>query len=223
MSQLWRYLSGNVTTLEGDRICSQPNPKVVKLCFLVQNPIDTRFFQSSGPFSLNPGERGTIVVAFVHAAPLVGPLTAFGRDFTSGGFMPPGIPATGAAIFADPNAADQALTSTLRPVDFSAGWAGHSDLNSDGVIQQEEVQTVPRSLLAKSLVAQGIFDANFLLPFAPEPPTFFLIPGDNQVAIIWSPSVTETVGDPYFTIAANNTSPLFDPNYRLLDVEGYRV
>jgi hypothetical protein len=221
VSQLWRYLSGNVTALEGDRICSQPNPKVSKLCFLVQNPIDTRFYQSSGPFSLAPGQKGTIVVAFVHAAPIAAPLLAGG--FTSGTNMPPLIPATGAQIAADPNASNPATTTTLRPLDFSAGWVGQTDLNADGIIQQQEVQTAPRSLLAKSLVAQGIFDANFLLPFAPEPPNYFLLPGDNQVTIVWSPSVTETVGDPYFTIAANTTSPLFDPNYRQLDVEGYRI
>ena len=70
VSQLWRYLSGRVDPLEGDRACSFADPIETKLCFLVQNPIDTRFYQSSGPFSLEPGQSTTIVVAFVHAAAL---------------------------------------------------------------------------------------------------------------------------------------------------------
>ena len=108
-------------------------------------------------------------------------------------------------------------------IELATGWAGESDDDMDGVISQDEIQTVDRSLLAKALVAQSIFDANFLLPFAPEAPTFFLIPGDNQVTVVWSQSPTETDGDPYFGIASNPASPLFDPNYREIDVEGYRI
>jgi hypothetical protein len=215
VSQLWRYLSGNVTAIEGDRVCSQANPIANKLCFLVQTPIDTRFYQASGPFSINPGEGSTIVVAFVHAAPLAAPITAFGGG---AGTMPPGIPPSGTQIFQDVNALNPAASTTLRPLDYSAGWVGHADLDGNFAITQDEVIAAPRSLLAKSLVAQGIFDASFLLPFAPEPPEFFLVPGDNQVTVIWSPSVTETVGDPYFAIASDVTSALFDPNYRATDV-----
>ena len=62
-------------------------------------------------------------------------------------------------------------------------------------------------------------------------PDFFLIPGENQVTVLWRPSATETTGDPSFAALASTTTvdreadpnPLYDPNYRQFDVEGYRV
>ena len=56
----------------------------------------------------------------------------------------------------------------------------------------------PGSLLGKALVAQTIFDSQFLLPFAPARPEFFLVPGDNQVTVLWRPSPTEANGDAFF-------------------------
>ena len=85
---------------------------------------------------------------------------------------------------------------------------------------------MPQSLLNKALVAQAVFDAKFLLPFAPNAPQFFLIPGDNQVTVVWQKSTTEdpvTGGDPYFAIASDPTSALYDPDFRKFDVEGYRI
>jgi hypothetical protein len=96
---------------------------------------------------------------------------------------------------------------------------------------------VPGSLLGKAAVAQAVFDGGFLLPFAPDAPEFFLIPGDNQVTVMWRPSPSEGAGDPFFAIASQPTvlcdpddplsgqcpNPLYDPNYRQFDVEGYRV
>ena len=63
---------------------------------------------------------------------------------------------------------------------------------------------------------------------------FFLIPGDNQVTVIWSPSASENSGDPYFADRQRGagdrsasgllvSNSLYDPNYRQFDVEGYRV
>ncbi len=97
-----------------------------------------------------------------------------------------------------------------------------------------EIAFVPRSLLGKSLTAQSVFDFKFLLPFSPESPEFFLIPGDNQVIVLWKPSASEVEGDAYFEISSTATrvpdgggtpvtNPLYDPNYRQFDVEGYRV
>ena len=72
-----------------------------------------------------------------------------------------------------------------------------------------------------------MFDNKFLLPFSPEQPDFFLIPGDKKVTVVWRPSATETIraggGDPYYEVAQNSASPLYDPNFRQYDVEGYRV
>ncbi len=93
---------------------------------------------------------------------------------------------------------------------------------------QDEFKTVPGSLLNKALTAQTIFDNGFLLPFAPSTPNFYLVPGDNSVTIAWQPSVSEATGDPYFDVASRSgtpaqPNPLYDPNYRQFDVEGYRI
>ena len=79
------------------------------------------------------------------------------------------------------------------------------------------------SLLGKALVAQAIFDNKFLLGFSPETPPFYLVPGDNQITVVWEPSATEQTGDPFFVAAGDPTSALYDANYRQFDVEGYRI
>lgn len=207
--QLWRYLSGNINPAAGDNPCTVANPKQAKVCFLGQTSADMRFFQSSGPFSLDAGQSATVVLAYVLAPPVASAINP-GADH------PPGIPATGAEIAANPAA--------VRFLERAAGWVGYTDNSpADGVITQNEVQTVPASLLQKSNVAQSLFDSKFLLPFAPTAPDFYLVPGDNRVTLVWQPSVTETVGDPFFSIASNSTSPFYDPNFRRFDVEGYRV
>ena len=80
---------------------------------------------------------------------------------------------------------------------------------------------IPGSLLGKARTAQTVFDSRFLAPTAPAAPDFFLIPGDNHVTVVWRPSLTETVGDPYFSTAQSPTS--FDPDFRQFDVAGYRL
>ena len=216
--QMWRYLSGNINTSAGDNPCTFPGQQLQRhYCYLSQDPVDTRFFQSSGPFTLEPGQVQTIVVAYVHAAPVAAAIVV-GSD------LKPGIPPSGAEI---------AAGAAVRTIDSAVGWVSQSDANRNGVIEQQEVETVPRSLLWKSLVAQAVFDNKFLLPFAPEPPAFFLVPGDNQVTVVWEPSPTEATGDPYFVVAGAPTvpgpggapvpNPLFDPNFRQKDVEGYRI
>ena len=109
-----------------------------------------------------------------------------------------------------------------------------NDANENGRVEQEEFEVVPGSLLGKALVAQQVFDDRFLLPSPPDAPPFYLIPGDNQVTVLWQPSPTENTGDPFFASASAPTvlapgggapvpNPLYDPNYRQFDVEGYRV
>jgi hypothetical protein len=215
--QLYRYLSGNVGS--GDQPCTVSNPLQRGLCFLDQIDVDTRFFQASGPFVLLPGQAATIVVAYVHAAPtaVVAPFVGA----TGASQMKPLIPFPGDSIFADP--------TKIRTVERAAGWVSQSDVNGNLAIEQNEVVTVPRSLLNKALVAQSVYDNKFLLPFAPEAPRFFTIPGDNQVTVVWQTSGTETVGDPYYAVASEPLAPdltpnaLYDPNYREFDVEGYRI
>ena len=212
--QMWRYLSGKINTTAGDNPCTIPAAQVIakRLCYLDQVATDTRFYQSSGPFVLEPGKVFTIVVAYVHAAPIASAIQ-IGVD------TKPGIP---------PQPTDLASgTDTIRGIDRAVGWISHADGGgeggADGSISQDEVVTLPRSLLAKSLVAQEVFDKGFLLPSAPESPNFFLVPGENQVTVVWEPSGTEYVGDPFFAVAGDPTSALFDPNFRQFDVEGYRI
>ncbi len=220
VKQLFRYLSGTSAPALGDLPCTFQGSQTQKhFCFLSQVFADTRFFESSGPFKLNPGEAKTIVVAYINAAPTPTVVPFIGGDFK------PGLPATGAQIATD--------STLVRPIERALGWITQKDTHDtlgnpvpDGIIEQDEVTSVKRSLLDKALVAQAVFDNKFLLPFAPQSPRFFLIPGDNQVTIAWQKSATEDPvigGDPYFVIASNPASTLYDPNFRKFDVEGYRI
>ena len=210
--QLWRYLSGNINPAAGDNPCTVQNPKAARVCFLSQTAADTRFFQSSGPFSLDPGQSTTIVVAYIFA-----PAVASAAAPLVGTDNPPGIPKTGAQIAANPG-------TNIRFIERAAGWLSQTDANVNGSIDQGEVTTVPASLLAKSMVAQRLFDNKFLLPSSPAAPDFYLVPGNNQVAIVWRPSATESLGDTYYSVAsAKSSGTLYDPNYRRVDVEGYRI
>src|SRR3989454_2575081 len=215
VKQLYRYLSGTSNPAAGDFPCTFHGQQLQKhFCFQAQNFADTRSFQSSGPFTLNPGETKTIVEAYIQAAPTALPAGAVGGD------VKPGIPVTGDSIFKNPGA--------VRPIERAMGWVTQADdgkgaENGDGIIEQDEVRSVPRSLLDKALVAQAVFANKFLLPFAPDAPPFFLIPGDNKVTVVWQKSKTETTGDPFFAVASDATSPLYDPNFRQFDVEGYRI
>jgi hypothetical protein len=90
-------------------------------------------------------------------------------------------------------------------------------------IDEQDVDVVPGSFLGRALVAQSVFDNKFLLGFPPEPPAFYLVPGDDNVTVIWDSSVTETEGDPFYEVTSDTESALYNPNYRKFDVEGYRV
>ena len=219
--QLYRYLSGSVGPTDNPCNPSAPGPVVRarRYCFLGQFQADARFFQASGPFSLPPGEARTIVVAYINAAPYNGtgtPLVNKGANADTkpgtGGVGLTGLP-----------------TDSIRLIDKIVGWVSSNDANGDGKISQEEVTTVPGSLLAKSLVAQAVFDKGFLLPSAPDAPDFFLVPGDDQVTVVWQTSRSEITGDPFFATASQPLNPggsantLYDPNFRKFDVEGYRV
>lgn len=216
VQRLWRNLSGNLLPTDGT--CSVPDPQTRRFCYWAQVPADTRFYESSGPFTMGPGESAVIVVAYVHAAPVQSypGMGSYSLTPFIGGNMVPGFAIEGRRLVTGQD--------TLRAVDRAAGWISHSDANGDGAITQNEVVTVPRSLLNKSLVAQAVFDARFLLPFAPEVPEFYLVAGDNEVTVAWARSVTDGIsGDPFFAVASNPANALYDPNFREFDVEGYRI
>ena len=75
------------------------------------------------------------------------------------------------------------------PHGFTNGGPNDADPSR---VTQDEFLTVPGSLLRKAQTAQAVFDGKFLLPFAPERPDFFLVPGNNQVSVLWQPSPTES-------------------------------
>jgi hypothetical protein len=217
--QLYRYSTGNIDPGLGDDTCNVGDVSVTHICFIngykgSGAPTDMRFFQSSGPLTLPPGGSGSVVVAYVFAAPV------------KTGACP--APACASVLPGDPTklSSATALTSTgANIIDSITGFKGFVDDNADGVVQQNEIRTVPQSLLGKALIAQTVFDSKFLQPAAPQAPEFILVPSDHQVTVLWQPSTTESPtggGDPYFQAASANPL-LFDPNYRQFDVEGYRV
>jgi hypothetical protein len=227
---LWRLASNNLQSQDGS--CNAP--RGTPLCQLVQTYADTRFYMYSGPMTIKPGESAVIVVAMVHAAPVssaiqvdnVTPQHTLGAQAFD---MKPGFPGTVSGYISASSRAGQTGLDTVRQIDRATGWIAPAatvaaqDLNGNGVLEQTEIPTVPRSLLNKSLVAQAVYDAKFLLPFSPEGPPFFLVPGDNKVTIAWQPSATETAGDPYYLVASDPLNSLYDPNFRRYDVEGYRI
>jgi hypothetical protein len=221
--QVWRYLAGKNDVNVGDQACTIVSPDINHVCFVQKGTgVDIRMFESAKSSSLAPGASASVVIAFVHAAPVLIP----GFAPIAGTNIDPGIPTLTASV-------DSMFKyNGANKVDSIAGFLGFTDGNSDGIPQQGEFKVRTSSLYGKALVAQTVFDNKFLLPFSPEPPEFFLIPGDAQVTILWKPSASETSGDPYFAVAgsATTTTPsgtvansLYDPNYRRFDVEGYRL
>jgi hypothetical protein len=219
--QLYRYLSGQL--LPSDGACNVANFQAEHICFVnLGAPQDVRQFQSSGPFNLAPGQFGTIVVAYVNAPPV-----ADGACPGVGCLVVPadGGNATRLTILGDP----ARMASGVNQIDRITGFLDFNDANGDGSVTQEEFVVQPGSLLGKSLVAQSVFTNKFLLPFSPESPGFFLVPGDNEVTVFWTRSPTETTPDPFFAIASQplnadgTVNPLYDPNFRDTDVEGYRI
>ncbi len=218
--RLYKYLSGTITPADGVS-CNQGNPAESRICYVAPSPADVRMVESSTPMSLEAGQSASIVVAYIHAAPVDIPGWP-----GAGTRVPPGDPRR----LVDPVAMEQGANR----VDSLMGFSGYSDANGDGIVQQAEIDAVPGSLLGKAKLAQEIFDNKFLLPFAPDAPDFFLIPGDKQVTVVWRPSNSEETGDPFFQVAKDASivpegggapvvNTLYDPNYREFDVEGYRI
>jgi hypothetical protein len=88
-----------------------------------------------------------------------------------------------------------------------------------------------RSLYNDSLVhlarlannAQFIYDQGWLLPGPPVTPNITMVPGDNQVRIVWD-NLPEVTPDAYWTkVAGDTSSPGYDPMYKEYDFEGYII
>ena len=214
--QLFRYLSGTLDPAQGDQACNVAGGFAVGICFINPSAADARFYQSSTALNLTPGGFGSIVVAYIFAAPVAIP----GFAPTSATDVTPGNPVRLTSV--------AQLSLGANQVDSLTGFNGYTDIDASNTVEQSEFRTIPGSLLNKALTAQVIFDNGFLLPFAPTTPNFYLIPGNNSVSIVWQPTASEIQGDPYYVVASNPGTPLepnvlYDPNYRQYDVEGYRI
>ena len=210
MGRAWRHASGRLDPQRGDPPCSYFDGVDRRWCFLNQQTSDVRGSISTGPFSLGPGESETIVLAMMVGAAVETPLITPGR----GNFTAPGLPSETPGCGGDP----------IRPIEAAAGWVSTSECPpAGGTVDLREVEVVPGSLLYKAQVAQVIVDNRFRMPQPPAAPEFQVIAGDDRVTIVWEPSSTEQTGDPYHAIAADASSVLHDPNFRLHDVEGYRI
>jgi hypothetical protein len=220
--QLYRFITGRL--LPQDGACSLPDPLASKICYVnIGSSADMRFFQSSGPINLPPGGSGTITVAYIFAPPVsVGGCPGVNCD------VKPANSTANLDILGNP----ARMASGVNAIDTVTGYLGFTNggpLDTDPTkVTQDEISAVPGSLLGKAKVAQAVFDGKFLLPFAPERPEFFLVPGNNQVTVLWARSGTETRPDPFFQVASQPTingtpNALYDPNFRGFDVEGYRI
>nr|MBA2563809.1 hypothetical protein [Gemmatimonadota bacterium] len=69
--------------------------------------------------------------------------------------------------------------------------------------------------------AQVIFNSGFVAPAPPPKPDITLIPGDQQVTVVFSD--VSQIADPFFEIAGDPENPAFDPLFREFDFEGYVV
>ena len=159
-----------------------------------------RFFQSTGPLDLAPGGSGTIVLAYIFAAPV-----ATGNCPGASCDVKPANDNADLTIIGDP----ARMAAGVNQIDKIAGYLG----NNNGTrrpdptnVTQDEYITVPGSLLGKAKVAQTVFDTKFLLPFAPERPEFFLVPGNQQVTVLWARSATETIPTPSSRSRASHCS-----------------
>ena len=213
---LYRYLSGTNSSALGDDVCNVGDVNITHICYINQRTAaDMRFFEASGPLTLGPGEFTSIVVAYIFAAPVQ---TAACTHAGCQSSIPPQDPTNSLTRVLSPDS----VVLGVNTVDKMTGFVSYNgDANANGKIDQDEITTVPGSLLGKAATAQAVFGSGFAQPEAPAAPTYYLVPGDNQVTVLWLPSTSETTGDNYFTTA--QAALTYDPNYRFKDVVGYRV
>lgn len=223
------------------------------VCYVAQRAFDWRGYSSTGPFRLGAGESVALVFAFVYAGTVEtmpdgtpSGILAHADENAN----PPGIPSFhsgyASARGCDPSglSCDEVLSApenAVKPIERAAGWAAYHGPapagRAAGALEGPEnrlplldqagrsyFELVPSSLLWKTVLARAVVDGGFaLLPRPPEPPTFALVPGDGTVTVTWEPSATENDGDPFWEHASDPTSPFHNPNYRLNDVQMYRI
>ena len=132
------------------------------------------------------------------------------------------------------------MANGVNKIDTMMGYAGNINGQPRGspaepdpdptVVTQDEFLTVPGSLLRKAQTAQSVFDNKFLLPFAPERPEFFLVPGrqpgDRALVAVRRRRTRRTrIRSSRWRASRPSTgaSRCTIPNFRANDVEGYRI
>lgn len=212
-SQLLRVLSGDVRPELGDGFCNVSNHRERGICFILPNQADVRQFQSTGPYSLAPGESFTLVLAMFAAPPVNVP------EIVPGSVNPSVLTQD------EPSWHPGCFGAEITPIERAAGWVATEDCPAaEGErLDPRNVEVLDASLLHKARIARELVDAGFLLPQPPEPPEFQVSPGADGVLVTWQPSATEDTGDPFYGLAGDPDAALHDPNYRQFDVEGYRV
>lgn len=78
------------------------------------------------------------------------------------------------------------------------------------------------TLIGNSNSAQFIYDNNYLLPSAPKEPVATIRSMNKKVYLSWD-TAAETFADPYYAVASDPLSPVYDPAYIEYDFAGYRV
>lgn len=245
VSQLWRYLSAQLEPALGDPPCDVTATlgKERLVCARDLTSRDTRLYTSTGPFSLEPGTPQTIVASYAVSATVTtlpdGTPSGINANSTTTNDNAPGIPSAHPG-FESRRGCDltgtictDVLTALQNPVQIierGMGWVNYTGPPPASPLELEEnkldpthVETVAESMLRKVQIARTIVENQFLLPSAPAAPTFHLVPGDGQVSVIWNPSASEQAGDPFFSLASDSGSPVYNPNYRQFDVHGYRL
>lgn len=71
-------------------------------------------------------------------------------------------------------------------------------------------------------IAQSIYNTGFVLPRPPDHPHVTVVPDDKKASISWD-NVAELSKDPYYQFTSDPANPLYDPNYKEMDFEGYKL
>ena len=127
------------------------------------------------------------------------------------------------------------MATGVNQIDTMTGYLGFNNGGPDGHRPDQgrprtSSSTVPGSLLGKARWRRRCSTASSCCRSRRSAPEFFLVPGDNQVTVLWQPlghrddarSVLPG-GQPADTIGRQSPNPLYDPNFRGNDVEGYRI
>ncbi len=133
VTQLYRYLSGNISTAAGDGPCNNGDPTVTRVCYVNNaSAADIRDFHSTPGVDLAPGQSTSLVMAYLFAAPVADPV------YQPGSSLPPGD----RTIHGDPTR----MAAGVPEVDKLAGYVGFSDADGDGLVSRYDYRSVQRSL-----------------------------------------------------------------------------